>query len=372
MDQKSFAVHRPPSRSSRLAPARHLLIALSLLFSAVVAQAQIVAKDTPFGVGFVLKDFPNSTLADVQYALTRAAAVGGHLSFVWSWKKTQGLALIETVVPLARSLGLKIVMQIAPTALGEPAPPAGLPFSWADPALRTRFLADVERIAQMHPEYLNLCAEVNFMYHFHRDQFDAFVPIYREAYNLVKSISPETKIGFSMLDILWVGYGQWNLPAELGLDKLDFIAYTSYPDPFFYDGRLGATTIDAFPADWYSLPRIVYPNIPILLTELGWSSRDRGSDADQAKFIQNLPRLFESLKPELVTWAVLSDISFFDASILPESALAFLASLNVDPHILFDRFNGMGLTTSEGANKPGWYRALQLVLPTPTVVTGGD
>ncbi|MEC9339902.1 MAG: hypothetical protein VX663_00345 [Pseudomonadota bacterium] len=347
-----------------------LLFCALLVFSSTgTTRAEINAKDTPLGMGFVLANYPNSTLDDLQDAIGKAAIVGGHLSFVWSWRKTESLALIERVVPVARAVGLDILMQVAPTALGEPSPPVGLPYDWADPSLRERFLADVERVAQMQPEYLNLCAEVNLMYHFHPDQFAAFAPIYREAYDLVKAISPETQVGFSMLDLLWIGYQQWTIPGQLGFDSLDFIAFTSYPDPLFYDGRLGVDNIDDIPADWYSAARTVYPDIPILITELGWTTRRMGSEPDQAQFIQNLPRLFADLKPELVTWTVLSDISFFDPAILPPEAVQFLEDLGVDPAELFDRFNGMGLFTTTAQVKPGWFRALELVLPQPEVVT---
>lgn len=353
----------------RWAQPRLLALFAAVALGCVASTSAWSAKDTPLGMGFVLTNYPDSTLADVQDAIAKAATVGGHLSFVWSWRKADGLAMIERIAPVARSQGLKILLQIAPTALGKPAPPQGLAYTWADPALRTRFLADVERVAALQPEYLNLCAEVNFMYYFEPSEFQAFIPIYREAYDRVKAISPGTAVGFSMLDVLWMGYQQWSVPEELAAGKYDFIAFTSYPDPLFYDGTLGVTSIDDFPGDWYGLARQIYPTTPILVTELGWSTRQSGSEGDQARFIDNLPRLFAEVKPELVTWTVLSDISFFDPSILPPSALEFLAALGVDPAELFDRFNGMGLFTTDGVAKQAWYHALQLQLPEPTVIT---
>ena len=69
--------------------------------------------------------------------------------------------------------------------------------SFADPALASAYLNQVSCLAALKPEYLVLGPEVNFINVFNHAEWINFIPVYSQAYELAKTISPTTQVGLS-------------------------------------------------------------------------------------------------------------------------------------------------------------------------------
>jgi len=341
-----------------------IVAGLVLFVWAAPAQAQ-TAKDTPFGTELVAANFPNSSVQDIVDALNVSAAVGGHSCMTWHWGDPNSpLAVIVSLPPAMRQFGLKSVIQIGATFLGNPSPPPGYVASFGDVQVRQRYLNDVTAVAAAQPDYIVMQTEANLMYRFNRPEFENFRSLYAEAYAAVKAVSPNTKVGISYL------YSQWFLDWVINdidvpalLTPYDFVAFTTYPEWLVSDGHY--PNIAAIPPDFHGYARIAYPDASIVFSEVGWSSKGRGTPELQVEFVQNLPRLLSTVGPELVTWALLYDVEFFQRSLLSPEDIVFLEDLGVDIDSLFEHFNGMGLLRGDGTPKPALSDALNLIFPQP-------
>jgi hypothetical protein len=339
-------------------------LALVLFASADAAHAQ-VAKDTPFGTELVFANFPNSTAQDMANALAVSAAVGSHSCFTWHWGDVNSpRSVVESLPPLLRQFGLKSMIQIGATFLGNPGVPPEYVPSFGDPAVRARYLQDITAIAQAHPDYIVLTTEANLMYRFNNPEFQNFRTLYTEAYNAVKLVSPNTKVGASYLYALWfLDYVVNGLDVPALLAPSDFIAFTTYPEWLVREGHYAS--IADIPPEFHGQARVAYPNASIVFSEVGWASKGRGTPELQVEFVRNLPRMLSTVQPELVTWALLYDVEFFQPSLLSPEATQFLINLGVDIDSLFEHFNGMGLLRGDGVAKPALVDALELDFSTP-------
>jgi hypothetical protein len=295
----------------------------------------------------------NITAIDIHRALLQTAGVGDHASYMHHWfTGDEGLSDLAFLVPGFRQLGRAVFLQVAPTILGQPQPPGGLPPSFADARVRARYLADVQRLAQYMPDYLNLCAEADLIFAFAPAEGAAYATLYREAYALVKRISPATRVGVSYhLDAMF-GFNHLWIADYLG--PQDYIGITTYPASVVYERRLSGPA--ALPASYYDRLRAAFPTQPLVIAEIGWPAEGLGTPTEQADFIWELPRLMKVARPELVTWTMLSDTRYFRVSMLDEIQRRILDALKVDPALLFRQFNSMGLVDWDGAEKPA-YRA---------------
>jgi hypothetical protein len=202
------------------------------------------------------------------------------------------------------------------------------------------------------------------MHRFNRPEFENFRSVYRDAYYAVKLVSPNTKVGVSFLYSLWFfNYVINGVDVPALLAPADFYAFTSYPEWLVSEGHY--PSIAAIPAEFHGYARFAYPNASILFTEVGWASKGRGTPELQSELVRNLPRLFSIARPELVTWALLHDVEFFQRSLLTPEDIEFLVGLGVDIDSLFEHFNGMGLLLGDGTPKPALRDALDLILSGP-------
>lgn len=317
------------------------------------------AKVTPLGFELIPAHYPESTYEDILQSLRITAAFGSHSSFIWHWSEESALPLILPTLPVMRQFGLKSLVQVGAIFLREPAPPGSLAKSFGDPATRARYLADVERIAAAQPDYLVLATEINLLARFNAPEFEHFRSLYVEAYNAVKRISPGTSVGVSFLYTVWFAeYWLDGKDVPSMLTPFDFIAFTAYPIDLVTDGFY--PDIASIPDDWFGAARLAYPQARILFSEIGWPSKWLGTQASQAEFVRNVPRLLSKVGPERATWAVLHDMEFFGRHILDPAAVAFLESLGVDIDALFAHFNGMGLLDGLANPKPALLDASQL------------
>jgi hypothetical protein len=345
--------------SRTCALARRALLVVLLLPVAGVSQA---AKDTIFGAEMIAANFPNTTAEDVGKALQLTATIGGHSSHIWFLADQARLADMPLITSVMRQAGLKVMLQIGSVLIDTPAPPPGMVQSFGDPKVRSLYLESAIKLALTKPDYLILCTEANLLYRFNRPEFENFRTLYTQMYSAVKFVSPKTKVGASFLYTVWFLNRFFdNVDVPEMLKPYDILSFTGYPEDIIHAGVYDSIA-DMSP-DWYGAARYAYPNAAIGFSEIGWSSKVRGTPELQAEFVRNLPRILSTVKPEFVTWAVLDDVEFYNRGLLTPDQITFLEGLGVDIDTLFGQFNGMGLLDGVGNPKPAFYEAEKLVFP---------
>jgi hypothetical protein len=347
---------------------RITLLVLSVALLAICggsdySYAQIHAS-TPFGTSFTPRHYPNIQDEDVWQAFMEVGAVGNHLSFMIHWSEGNlQVAKLRDLFGYCREIGLKTVLQLNPTGLGQPAPPSALPPSFGASEVQARFLADVGSLAGLHPDYLLLATEINLMHYLNPDEFARFIPLYRTAYQTVKEISPETRVGVSYHLDLFFGAQEYDLVQQMG--PQDFAGFTTYPAWTVYKGYYPQA--GQVPSLYYDRIRDLLPDIPIIFSEVGWPSGGPGNMQDQADFVASLPRLMQRVQPELITWAMLHDVNYFNVDALTPEQAAIIRGFDLTPEELFSQLNTMGLLSLEGPPKPSWFKALELIFNPPSL-----
>lgn len=339
------------------------------MFLVVQSPCALSAKDTPFGAELIIPGYPNITTEHIDATMDVIATMGSFASLIWFWSNRPVLANITPLISMMHEHGLKSMVQIGPTWLGAASPPEGFTKSFADPRTRALYLYDVEEIARGKPDYLVLMTEANLTYRFARPDFEAYRTLYTDAYNRVKAISPNTQVGVSHLYPLWFADYVVNgidVPAMLG--PSDFYAFTTYPQWLVTEGHF--PTIADIPEWFHGVVRTAYPDESIIFSEVGWASKGRGSPEQQAEFVRELPRLLSGANPTLISWAVLSDLEFFNRSLLSDGDITFLEGLGVDIDLLFEHFNAMGLLDGFGNPKPALWESLNLDFGNGNDLTG--
>lgn len=347
---------------SALARIRALSRALLVVLLLPVAGISQAAKDTIFGAEMLAANYPDTTAEDVGNALQLTATIGGHSSHIWFLADQARLDDIPLITSVMRQAGLKVTLQIGSVLIDTPAPPAGMVQSFGDPYVRALYLQSAIKLAQMQPDYLVLCTEANLLYRFNRPEFENFRSLYTQMYYWVKLVSPKTKVGASYLYTVWFldrFFDGIDVPEML--KPYDMVSFTGYPEDIIHEGVYDS--IASMSPDWYGAARYAYPHASLGFSEIGWSSKVRGTPELQAEFVRNLPRLLSTVKPEYVTWAVLHDVEFFNRGLLTPEQIAFLEGLGVDIDTLFGHFNGMGLLDGLGNPKPAFHEAEKLVFP---------
>jgi hypothetical protein len=212
----------------------------------------------------------------------------------------------------------------------------------------------VETLARLEPDYLVLATEINILYQVNPAEFSEFVLLFQEARNRVRTISPKTKTGVSHhMDML---FAFQQLPILERLQPQDFIGLTSYPNWLVSEGLY--RSVQDIPLWYYRRLRLLIAK-PIVFTELGWPTGGRSSLEEQRQFVERLPELMRGVNPELVTWALQHDAKHFQTRWLNERQVAILRGYQVDPEVLFDELNTMGLLSWDGPPKPSFFEALR-------------
>lgn len=266
---------------------------------------------------------------------------GGHVS-----QQTSDNTRVETRL-LSQYRNLKLYFAIDPTdGSVQRTRIANLPqgvdpqAGFLDPGIRESFLAYTAYVAKnYHPDYLALGVEVNMIQERAPKQFDAFVSLYKQAYDIAKAASPKTKVfpTFQLEDLLGT-FGTIHPPAWEDIDpfrgKMDVLAISSYP--FLAQVR---STSDLKP-DYYSQLKQHWDG-EILIAETGWPSAPVegqlivGTEEDQQAFLARILNDAEQNGFSLVVWFAALDPAF---------AQTGAASV----------FKDIGLRHSDGGNKLAW------------------
>ena len=179
--------------------------------------------------------------------------------------------------------------------------PTGYEKNLSNPEFREAYISDAKKIAEeFHPEYFSLGNEVTAYYITYPEDFDNFVSLYNEAYDEIKSVSPETKVFVVFSQNQMEGTETWNIIDKFG-DKLDLLVFTTYPWKF-YDKP------EDIPDDYYSKLE-TYTTKPVAFTEIGWpSDTDAGSsEKEQAEYLLRFVELTNGTNVEFINWLFLHE-----------------------------------------------------------------
>jgi hypothetical protein len=210
-------------------------------------------------------------------------------------------------------------------------------------------------LASLGPDYLVLGPEVNYLF-LRLGEFEEFASVYREAYGIVKQRSPTTQVGVSYQ---YDGVRD-NVLSDVSVEYMrdigpqDFLGLTSY---FAASAHRAGEFPDVtdIPHDYY-LPatRLLDPDVPIVFTEIGWSTYFPKGRENQVLFLNRLPTLLDKVRPANVIWPLQHDV------------LGYFPGDN-------EPINHLGLRQYDGVPKPGWGQVLRLraqgllVTPKPIV-----
>lgn len=234
----------------------------------------------------------------------------------------QATTIVErTAVELRR---MQLMLALDPFDPADRGRLAALPpgFAGADlshPDLRQAFLAEAKYIAlNYRPAYLVLGTEVNAAFEREPDGYSAFVDVYREAYDVVKAVSPETLVFVSFQYEQLLGLIPWEPPHvprwELLEDfegALDLLAITTYPSFAFSVAR-------KVPPLYYSQIR-EHSEQELAFVSVGYASAqsreglNSSTPAEQRRFLQRLFRDADELSVSLVIWFVARDPAYATA-----------------------------------------------------------
>jgi hypothetical protein len=233
---------------------------------------------------------------------------------------------------IARIYGLKIYVSIDPLeGTDRSRIDQSIPYedkNFANEDVRISYKNFVQRVvSELNPDYLTLGLEVNTYYNSNPADFENFVSLYNETYDLVKQ--PGMKIAPSFQ---WdeVKHNSEYVVFDYFKDKSDYMGLSTYP-------RVNYATPQDIPIDYYSSIS-QYTNKPIVITESGWptdSTAFPSSEEAQAEFLDFLLTEMDQLNTELVVWWFMHDWEYGG---YPGS----------------DFFKSMGLLKSDGLAKQAW------------------
>jgi len=225
---------------------------------------------------------------------------------------------IVNAVDIARANGVQMVaIEIDPVAdrrhVGVLPPElAGKTFADAEVREPLKRMA-VEMALRLHPTYLSIGVEMNAYYEANPADFEHYITLHKETYDLIKSIAPEIQfIAAFNLEALQGFYGdtdefsdhppQWFLFDRLE-PQLDAVAFATLPFGFYL-------TPLQLPDDYLS--RIAqYTKRDILFTEIGWPGNSADSiytPQSQVEYISEMARQIDRMpQARLVVWTTLFD-----------------------------------------------------------------
>jgi len=181
--------------------------------------------------------------------------------------------------------------------------------------------AALEAVRASRPLYLSLGNEVNRWYEAYGtgaaapNGFQHYVSLYKETYDAVKELSPQTRVFCTFAREMVSG----NREADMDVlrmfdpDKLDILMLTTYPHAV-----RGINRPSDVPPDYYSRLTAYMPTAPMGFSEAAWPSVDAfGGEQGQAEFLTDMcSRLTRDAGVDLalLTWSWLTDLGEGDHS----------------------------------------------------------
>lgn len=330
---------------------RSHLVAIALMLAAAVPAAQ----KTFGGIGVALTPahFPRHSDADVKQMFTLGKELGSYAVFIYPWSQDDAVSVAAKVMQLSRDNGLTPIVALSPMSLGgmrsEYDAPADVrsaagsgKLSFDNAKVREPFIARAIEFAKLKPPYLCLATEINMLAFADLKEYIRFAAVYKATYPLIKKVSPDTKVFVSFQWDIYQVFDQkepkkledHSKLVDIFRPQLDLVAFTSYPSTQF------AKPSD-IPSTYYSdVKHHTHTSDEMMFMELGWptSGAANASEAMQTEYIDRLPSLMGAIRPHVILWALLHDVT----GVLP-SPLATT-----------------GLLTGDSRKKPGFDAFKQL------------
>lgn len=325
---------------------------MALMGLVCLAGAASVYGQAPRGVALTPRNFPDHTMADVDQAFGQARELGRHVVFIYQWGELDR-DVVKVMLAKAARARLIAILGLSPTTLDQGRKELDLPaslraqesgnLSFSNPAIRLAYLKLAASLAELKPPYLCLATEINLLAIQRLQEFLHFVTLYKEAYRVVKEVSPATTV-FVTFQWEWVRILDAREPGRIAdhakiinifRPELDLVGFTTYPAPFH-------KTPARLPPDYYTwMFHHIAPLDPVMFMEAGWPTSGTGSEAEQVAFLERLPVLLKGIRMVGFEWALLHDVQIgsFDANL-----------------------NTVGLRYRSGRPKPGYdrFRTLHL------------
>lgn len=250
-------------------------------------------------------------------------------------------------IALAEEHGLNVFFAIDATDVSEDTfqladlPDDLLGATYADDDVRQALITYAGYVAVNYkPAYLALGVDVNRYQVQNPDDFEQFVTLYHEGYEAIKELSPETLVfpTFQMEELQGLlpkedpHQPQWQLINRF-TPKNDLLAVSTYPGLAFADP-------EQIPSDYYTQLSL-FTDLPVAITEIGYSSEamdgngDEATESQQAAFLRRALADADELEMPLVVWFASQDPIFTGKS-----------PLDLVQHI--------GLKRQDGTAKPAW------------------
>jgi len=283
--------------------------------------------------------------------------VGGYVVFIYPWSQPDLVDAARWAVQQSRASGLIPIIAVSPTVLGGFRSTYDVPdsvrsavgvgnLSMSNPVMRDAFKATVLQLANLQPAYLCVATEINMMAFADMLEYIQFAQTYNWMYRDIKRAAPNTKIFVSF---------QWDIyrildqaePARVAehtqlIDMfrpaLDVVAFTSYPSSHY------AKAAD-MPSSYYSdLKHHTQTTDEVMFMEIGWQTTQPGDETRQADFVNALPALMADVRPSILVWSLLHDVT----------------------NVLDSSLATTGLITGDGREKPAFQAFKQLYRTTAT------
>jgi hypothetical protein len=185
-----------------------------------------------------------------------------------------------------------------------------------DPTNRASYIASIQDLAAKYkPQYLGMGIEINILAEYSMGNFNDFVDLFNDAYDSIKSVSPNTQV-FTIFELehlkglrggLFGGkndpsQAQWDLLAQF--NKIDLIALSVYP------GIIYSTPAEI--PDNYISEVLEHTDKPIAITESGWfreapTGWSPSTEASQIEFINRMFAILPDPEPKFIVWSFLYD-----------------------------------------------------------------
>lgn len=195
-------------------------------------------------------------------------------------------------------------------------------------------------VVNYRPAYLAVGVDVNRYWQRDAQDFQQFVTLYSEIYDLIKKETPDTLVfpTFQLEELRGLvpldepHQPQWQLVDEFA-GKMDLFAVSTYPGVVF-------SSAGEIPSDYYSTLR-TRADVPLAIAETGYASQTStsaaggGSEAEQSAFLRRVLRDADRVEMPLLVWFAGQDPTFTGQR--PT-----------------DLVQNIGLLRQDGTRKPAW------------------
>jgi hypothetical protein len=329
-----------------------ILAVFSIARSAGPQDMRAPGEKMKLGVAVTPRNFPKHTMDDIDAAFRMTGELGDYAVFITQWNDNS-VQTAELMVNKCREHGLKVILGLSPTTLGEARSNLDFPASlhrkvgrkksFGNNVIRKAFRQTAKDLARLKPDYLCLATEINMLAFKKIDEYLKFAGLYKKAYRDVKKISPDTKV-FVSFQWDWTRILDEKEPAEEKIrehtklidifrPELDVICFTTYPCPFY-------RSAEKLPDDYYSwMHRHIEGNDEVVFMEVGWPAVDYWGELEQVAYIRRLPELMKDVNISIIAWALLHDVNLDEFS---------------------EHLNTVGLVKRNGEKKPGYEAFMEL------------